>query len=262
MTIDVPSSGLLVEYPVIWPVTGGLVGILVMFIARGADRGVRALLHDLLYVGVSIASGLLLGRAYHVIFLEGRMPNLNDLSASWDLSQGGWSILGVIAGFGLAAALAVVTRMYKDASDPLARASFGILTAQVVGRLGCLFNGCCYGRPTVQGFGVVYPPNSIPGLRYGPAPVHPVQLYESLLNLLLIFALLAFWRRGKHRGWWIVCAYLGGYGINRLGTQLLRGDFEAEFLGLSWPGVHAACLVLAGAVGCVFLKAVRYRRDP
>src|SRR5207244_566989 len=69
-----------------------------------------------------------------------------------------------------------------------------IALGYVFGRIGCLMNGCCYGRPCDLPWAIHFPANSPPfkdqssdGL-LGPDAtrslgVHPTQVYESLLNL-------------------------------------------------------------------------------
>ncbi len=53
------------------------------------------------------------------------------------------------------------------------------------GRIGCFFNGCCFGKPTNLPIGVVFPtaPDNLPR--------HPTQLYESIFGLVLFFILMS-----------------------------------------------------------------------
>ena len=55
--------------------------------------------------------------------------------------------------------------------------------AHAFGRVGCFFNGCCYGKVS-QRYGVVYhnSPSAVNGV-----PLFPVQLVGSLGNLVLFF---------------------------------------------------------------------------
>ena len=58
------------------------------------------------------------------------------------------------------------------------------------GRWGCLMNGCCYGRPTTMPWGIQFPPSARDaGNNTYPNYVHPTQIYDSTLNLLLYFFL-------------------------------------------------------------------------
>ena len=66
--------------------------------------------------------------------------------------------------------------------------------AIAVAKVGCFFNGCCYGLPTDLLWGVTYPSGSLPYLDQfsrgwilfsaQSLPVHPTQLYEALAGLL------------------------------------------------------------------------------
>jgi len=122
-------------------------------------------------------------------------------------------------------------------------AAFGALVAQPLGRLGCLFEGCCYGRPTTLPWGVVMKHSE-----YGSVPLHPVQLYEALY-LLLAFSWL--WRRrvsltgtGRVAGWYLILVSCG-----RLLTEAFRGDTIRGFVipGLSTSSFISLLLLLAGA---------------
>ncbi len=67
----------------------------------------------------------------------------------------------------------------------------------VIMRLGCLANGCCFGRPTRFFLGITFPPGSYAHLWQiahdyvrlfdAPLPVHPTQVYEAAGALLGIF---------------------------------------------------------------------------
>ena len=118
--------------------------------------------------------------------------------------------------------------------------------AQSVGRLGCFFNGCCYGRPTTSAWGVVFPG--------APAPRYPTQLLESLATLLIFVVLRAIQvrpqRRAAERPGLLTALYLILYGTTRFAIECLRGDNPYGWLGLTlsqWLGVVAVPL------GCVLL---------
>jgi phosphatidylglycerol:prolipoprotein diacylglycerol transferase len=51
-------------------------------------------------------------------------------------------------------------------------------------RIGCLFNGCCRGRYTKSIIGIRYPKTGF--------KVHPVQIYESILGIIIFFILIFF----------------------------------------------------------------------
>ena len=64
-----------------------------------------------------------------------------------------------------------------------------------LGRLGCFFNGCCYGHPTSLRWGVHYPAASEAGMRFGAAALHPSPLYFTAIELGILGLMVAL--RGK-----------------------------------------------------------------
>ena len=94
------------------------------------------------------------------------------------------------------------------------------------GRLGCLMNGCCYGRPTDLPWAIHFP--------YGhetyPHGIHPTQLYESFLGLALYGVLAWLYRRKKFDGQ-IIAIYLMCYPVLRSFVETFRGDYPVHYLG-------------------------------
>ena len=101
-----------------------------------------------------------------------------------------------------------------------------VIVAHGMGRLGCFFAGCCYGKPTTNLLGVVFPDESLPALSNGPnVPIHAVQLYEAGLLFGLFFCLNRFVDH-KLR----TCVYLISYGFFRFWLEFLRGDQRGVIL--------------------------------
>ncbi len=116
-----------------------------------------------------------------------------------------------------------------------------IALGHVFGRLGCFMNGCCFGRVTGGAWAVHFPsPHEMQ--HYG---VHPTQIYESFLNLLLFLALAWFYRRKRFTGQ-VFALYLLGYPLIRASVELLRGDYLPGQLwfGLLTPGQAVSLLLL------------------
>jgi len=65
----------------------------------------------------------------------------------------------------------------------------GVVLGQAIGRIGCLFSGCCYGIETSGTWGVV--------TRFAPGLRHPYQLYESAADFLIFFLLLRLFGYGQ-----------------------------------------------------------------
>jgi len=94
--------------------------------------------------------------------------------------------------------------------------------AQAIGRIGCLLNGCCFGK--VSSFGIYFPVHQ--------ATLIPTQLYSSLL-LLLIFIILRFLQDRPHQPGQILFSYLFLYSLKRFFIEFLRADNPRVIMGLT-----------------------------
>lgn len=123
-----------------------------------------------------------------------------------------------------------------------------------IGRIGCFLAGCCFGKPTHSHFGVVFSdPHSLVDPALLGVHLHPVQLYESMCNLLLFVFLHHAYKR-PHKTGSILVLYAVGYGIIRFGLEFFRGDFRGNFiLGLSPSQLLSVAAVLTGLTVLYFL---------
>jgi phosphatidylglycerol:prolipoprotein diacylglycerol transferase len=102
----------------------------------------------------------------------------------------------------------------------------GIALGHVIGRFGCLFAGCCFGRPTTVPWAITFH-NEFAAQNVGTTlnvPLHPTQLYEAGAELLILGFLLMFERKGRPypgRTFW---AYMLLYAISRFVIEFYRGD--------------------------------------
>lgn len=103
---------------------------------------------------------------------------------------------------------------------------------QAIARIGCLLNGCCYGRPVSKGPGLIFPPGSIAGDQFPAQVLHPTQFYSSVADLG-IFLVLLKWNNPKRRGK-IFAGYLLLYSLKRFLIEFLRGDSPELFFGLTF----------------------------
>ena len=85
-----------------------------------------------------------------------------------------------------------------------------------IGRMGCFFAGCCYGKPTDSVFGIVFPKTKS-------IHVHPTQLYEiaGIVSIMLILFML---KRKKQFDGQLFLAYIILYAIVRSIIEIFRGD--------------------------------------
>jgi phosphatidylglycerol:prolipoprotein diacylglycerol transferase len=102
----------------------------------------------------------------------------------------------------------------------------GIALGHVVGRFGCLFAGCCYGKPTTRPWGITFT-DAFAAANVGTplgVPLHPTQLYEAGAELLILGLLLLTERKGRPypgRTFWL---YMLLYAISRFVIEFYRGD--------------------------------------
>lgn len=96
---------------------------------------------------------------------------------------------------------------------------------------GCIGAGCCFGKPTAMPWGIVFPAGAKASIAYGPVPVHPTQLYESLLSLS-IFLFLLYWRKYRQKVPGELFTFqITFYLIGRFVIEFFRGDKIRGFYG-------------------------------
>jgi len=102
----------------------------------------------------------------------------------------------------------------------------GIALGHAIGRLGCLFAGCCFGKPTTRPWGITFTDpfaQTNVGTPLG-VPLHPTQLYEAGAELLILVFLLTTERTGRRfagRTFWL---YMLLYAVSRYIIEIFRGD--------------------------------------
>lgn len=209
------------------------------------------------------------------------LTNLDEFHAPWlllDYRSGGLVAYGGFLG-GLVGALLYWRKQpggfwaWSDAAAPSVAAGLALT------RLGCYSFGCDFGKPlgdaapgwlrTLGSF-PRWPAGTVPGVEGSPAwlqhvntrglafdaetslPVHPTQLYELVLGLLLLAAVLGVRRRRPFAGAPFLVLALG-YAVGRFALEWWRDDAERGTWG---PELPARVLVLLGSF--VFTGALVY----
>ncbi len=172
-----------------------------------------------------------------------------------DIDRGGMVWYG---GLILAAALCVAYAHWRRLPKmPLSDAFMpGLVLGLGIGRIGCHLNGCCYGAPTELPWGIACA--HFPG-----QAVHPTQLYEAGVCVVLAAGLWWWWR---HRRWdgQITLATALAYGVWRFVNEGLRGDTLPSGI---WGGLISTSqatsvhLIVAAIIVALVVRA-RRRRDP
>jgi len=130
-----------------------------------------------------------------------------------------------------------------------------VAIAHSIGRLGCFFYGCCYGKPADGWIGVLFPPES-PAGQLGVAVV-PTQIISSLA-LLAVFFILIIVRKYKKFDGQIFWLYALLYAIARFIIEFFRGDPRGHiwiFSTSQFIGIFAA------AVAAVMLYKLKHDKE-
>lgn len=168
------------------------------------------------------------------------------------IQRGGLVFYGGLAGAALACI--IFAKVQKLALWKMADIfAPSIALGYAIGRFGCLFNGCCFGRECSLPWAVHFPPDHATA----GVPLHPTQIYDSLLSLGL-YALLAWLYRQKKFDGQVFAIYLIAYAALRSFVELFRGDYSEAH---RHAGLTPAHLVSIGifAAGVALFAILRRR---
>lgn len=153
----------------------------------------------------------------------------------------------------------VATGLGVDAIAPPLALAYGI------GRIGCFLVGDDYGRPTESWVGIAFP-NGLPpttagnlrgfGADVDPSipdsqvlAVHPTQLYETGLSLIIFFLLWRL-RRHPHVQGWLFGMWLAMAAVERFVIEVFRAKDDRFFGGITLAQVISV-LLFAGGIALV-----------
>src|SRR5690348_3529795 len=223
-------------------------------VAAHARRIGETFLLDL--VAILIVSGLLGARILYVLL---NLSYFRD--HPWEsvkVWEGGLVFYG---GFVLAAVVGMIFTRYRgypldDVADCVAPS---LALGQGIGRWGCFFAGCCYGKPTAMPWGVKFKdPASLAPLGI---QLHPVQLYESAGNLLIAALLWIMLKRNKETHGDIFWLYVLLYGILRFAVETLRGDDRGPIYGGLAPSQIIALIAILVAGSILLVQKTTTKHD-
>ncbi|NOZ64220.1 MAG: prolipoprotein diacylglyceryl transferase [Caldiserica bacterium] len=168
---------------------------------------------------ILIIAGLAGGKLLFIIL---HLPDFLSNPTSAEFWRGGFAYLG---GFFLA--LLFASLYIRKSGYSIRRVSYFLTPyiplGQAIGRIGCFFNGCCYGKPTSMPWGMTFPLSSPAGYHYGLLPIHPTQLYASIFNFIL-FLFLWKLRNSGHQKFRLFPLYFLIYITFRALLDIVRGD--------------------------------------
>lgn len=200
---------------------------------------------DIVFV-LSIA-GLLGGRLLHVLWEAPEYYRANPWRF-FDFASGGFVYYG---GFLFAAAAGVAfTRITKEKSAARWFDFFApvLSLATAIGRLGCLFAGCCYGRVCDLPWAI-----SIVDEQGKYLPRHPAPLYSFIWEFGILSILLGAEKNSDRKPGSLFALWCVLHGLGRFLIEFIRDDFRgpnvmgltiSQFLSLGLMVVGGAWLVL------------------
>ena len=193
---------------------------------RGLQQGFPA--EKILDLGPWLIVGAILGaRTLYVISYWNEQFAGEPIMEIFKVWRGGLVYYGGLIGASLACLLYARIKslpLWKLA-DVIAPS---IALGYVFGRIGCLMNGCCYGRECHLPWAITFPQGSHPAP--SGVPLHPTQIYDSVLNLGFYIFLAWLYRRKKFDGQ-VFAVYLIGYALLRSFVEFFRGDYPVHYLG-------------------------------
>lgn len=171
----------------------------------------RAQVADLMYY--CFIGAVLGGRFGYVLFYQfGTL--LDDPLYLLKIWTGGMSFHGGLLGV----ALAMVWFGRKNQMTFLAVTDFGTVLVPLslaAGRFGNFINGELWGKTTQLPWGMVFPDG-------GPLPRHPSQLYELVLEGLVLFVIMLWFSRKSRPVGYVSGVFLLCYGIFRFVIEYVR----------------------------------------
>ncbi len=97
------------------------------------------------------------------------------------------------------------------------------------GRVGCYFNGCCFGHPTESVLGVIFPATCLAGSVFPDQDIHPTQLYA--LGYSFVIGILLLLRTSSRRFTGeLFSLFFIFYGIARFTNETFRYYREGMIL--------------------------------
>ncbi len=185
---------------------------------RVAPRyGIRS--DDVLDLAVlMVAVGIVGGRATYVLTYWSLYSK--DLWSIFRVWEGGMSYFG---GFGLAtlAGIWLVHRRRLPLWSVADLSAPSVALGYAIARIGCFGAGCCYGAPTSLPWGVQFPDT--------PSPVHPTQLYATVMNLGIF--LLLRWRESAPRApGQLFALFLSLHGLYRFLNEFFRAGATSKII--------------------------------
>lgn len=179
---------------------------------------------------IIMITGFIGGRAAHVLYEEFAFYQEFPLEI-FKFWKGGFVFYGgfILSMISVLAYLKIKKQnfyLWADFLTPYLALSYAL------GRMGCFFEGCCYGSHCELPWAVAYR--------------HPTQLYMVFAELILITAILLLNKRKTFKTGLVFLTWVCGHSINRFFIEFLREDDRGDLIiGLSISQVLSALVFVS-----------------
>lgn len=191
---------------------------------RAPKRGIEK--NDVLDLSIIVVFCAIFGSRFfyvltHLDEFKGRwLDTINPIQSTGQVGISGLSMLGGV----VLVLVALVIYCWKkqvamlSLFDVLAPTfAFGIFLT----RIGCFFNGCCFGKPGDLPWCMTFPITSAAGSTLQGISIHPTQLYASLYGLVILGIILMLERKARPAGF-TASVFFMLYGIARFTIDFVR----------------------------------------
>jgi len=236
---------------------------------RGLRDGLRP--EAILDLGTFLIIGAIIGARFtYVVSYWNRDFAGKSFWTVFNLRDGGLVYYGGFIGAALAGLIVMKIKKFPvwKMADVFAPS---VALGSAIGRIGCLMTGCCFGKVCSLPWAIHFPVQSpawqtqeaahLIGPMDATLPVHPTEIYDSLLNFGLYLGLAWLYRRKKFDGQ-VFAVYLMVYAITRSISDAFRGDYPAANMhdGLTPAHVVGIAIFIVGVILFRVLSRTRTAR--
>jgi prolipoprotein diacylglyceryl transferase len=206
-----------------------------------------------------------------LLYVFTNLSEFNSLTEVVMVNRGGLVAYGGMIGGFLASVYCCRKRkipllQWADVAAP------SVVLGTAITRVGCLMFGCDFGARSTLPWAIRFPAHSPAWNRhtelYGLSrdalqslPVHPTQIYESLVGLSL-FALLMLIRKYRKFSGQVFLGWVLGYGVLRPLIEIVRDDDQRGNVGPLSTSQFIGIVSVALGLALMFALIRKYRRDP
>jgi phosphatidylglycerol:prolipoprotein diacylglycerol transferase len=189
----------------------------------------------------SILAGILGARVFFIVqdlpyYLKHR-DELLSIQFQGLTSFGGFIVGGIVAAF-LCMKRKISALGFLDTVAP------AFIIGHAIGRIGCLLNGCCHGQPAEHAF--PFAAYSAENHQYNV----PAQLYDSAMNIGVLFLLLWLEKKNPRQGYTFGMAFIL-HGLTRFIYEFFRMGSSSTTIGnlpLTEGHVMAVVIMIVGVL--------------